>query len=94
MCPFLFKIIFNDALVATIDLSDKNIESSETRALAEALNTFSTLKDYDIHYNKISDEGAKYISDALKTNTTLTGINLSYNYISVDSHIHFRCTQN
>lgn len=70
----------------TLDLSNKNIGYTGTKAIANALRENKTLTTLNLSNNNLGVEGVKAITRALIGNKTLTTLNLSSNYISFNNY--------
>ncbi|MFY9590228.1 hypothetical protein [Rickettsia endosymbiont of Halotydeus destructor] len=70
----------------TLNLPCKEIGDAETKHIAEALKTNTTLTELNLSYNKIGDEGAIAIGDGFN-DMALTSLNLENNYIGDEGAI-------
>ncbi|XP_065897457.1 uncharacterized protein [Dysidea avara] len=78
------RIIINTAcLFSNCDLSRKAIGNSGTQIVINLLCKLN-IKELDLSYNNITDDGVLTVCDFLKENNTLKELNMSHNKISIE----------
>ena len=77
----LEKILNNDWGLATLDLSQQNLEDDDILKLAESLKHNNTVTTLNLSHNRIGSEGARALAKALQVNSTLTDLRLGHNEI-------------
>lgn len=77
-CVHDSSLLLYEELVSTVLLQG-------AACLARALRANSTLKDLDLRWNEVGNDGARAIRDSLDTNRSLTSVKLSGNKVGVGS---------
>ena len=78
------RIEKDDPTLTILCLLKKNIGDDGAKALAQALQTNTTLQELEHGNNQVGDDGAKALAQVLQTNKTLQRLSLSSNQISDD----------
>jgi Ran GTPase-activating protein (RanGAP) involved in mRNA processing and transport len=89
------RLYNNDLTLTSLCLSAQALPDEDTTTyediitLSEALAENKILQSLDLHYNQISDSGAKSLSDALKINRTLKTLDIGDNQITAAGAQYF-----
>jgi Ran GTPase-activating protein (RanGAP) involved in mRNA processing and transport len=75
----LSKLLGDNSVISTLDLSDNQIHSEGGRYLARGLRENDSLLSLNLRLNRLEDEGCRLLFEGIQDNLTLTDINIGCN---------------